>query len=67
MGQLNKIYIFHYITACFAWDGVSELRAKLSEIAQALALYNTVQFLLNYPGLVVKFVLVDLLRKFFLF
>jgi len=67
MGQLNNIYIFHYITAYFAWVGLSKWWAKFSEIAQARALYNTVQFLVNDPGLVVRFVLVDLLRNFFLF
>jgi len=67
VGQLNKIYKFHCITAYFAWDGVSERRAKLSEIAQTLASYNTVQLLGNIPGLALKLVLVDLIRNFFIF
>jgi len=67
VGQLNKIYKYHCIAAYFSWDGMSELRAKFSEIAHTLILNNTVQLLGNNPRLVVKFVLVDLIRNFFLF
>ncbi|OAI06283.1 hypothetical protein A1332_11740 [Methylomonas methanica] len=67
MGQFNKAYIFHCITAYFAWGGLTESRAKLSEIAQNYVLYNTVQLLVINQGLVVNFVLADLIRNFFLF